>query len=65
MAELDRRITAAFTALIIERTRFAASPSGEVLTACEDAETSVNELLDLRYALTHPELARTAPLQAA
>jgi hypothetical protein len=67
VSELDRRITAAFTSLTIARSRFAASPSGEVLTACETAETTVNELLDLRYALTHPEFvpAGPAPLQAA
>jgi hypothetical protein len=68
VAELDRRITAAFIELTIARTRFAASPSGEVLTACETAEMTVNDLLDLRFALTHPDLvpaSPTAPLQAA
>jgi hypothetical protein len=68
VAELDRRITAAFSDLTIARTRFAASPSGEVLTACELAESTVNDLLDLRFALTHPDLVPagpTAPLQAA
>jgi hypothetical protein len=68
VTELDRRIAAAFTDLTIARTRFASFPSGEVLTACEAAETSLNELLDLRFALTHPELVPadpTAPLQAA
>jgi hypothetical protein len=68
VTELDRRIAAAFTDLTIVRSRFAMSPSGEVLTACEVAESSLNELLDLRYALTHPELVPAGPslpLQAA
>jgi hypothetical protein len=51
VAELDRRITAAYTDLNVARARFYLDPSGEVVTACEEAEAAVNELLDRRFAL--------------
>lgn len=52
--ELDRRITAAFRDLTLARTRFAEDPSGEGLTACEEAEEKLNDLLDQRSAMTRP-----------
>ena len=52
LADVDRRISAAFSELGLARRRFADSPSGESLTACVAAEAAVDELLDLRFALT-------------
>jgi hypothetical protein len=63
LAEIDRRIVAAFTELNVARARFYLSPCGEIVTACEQAEAAVNELLELRYALTSGPVA--PPLQAA
>ena len=63
LAEIDRRIVAAYTELNVARARFYLSPCGEIVTACEQAEAAVNELLELRYALTRGESA--SPLQAA
>jgi hypothetical protein len=63
LAEIDRRIVAAYTELNVARARFYLSPCGEIVTACEQAEAAVNELLELRYALTRAPL--TSPLQAA
>jgi hypothetical protein len=47
----------------VARDRFTSSPCGEVVTACEQAEAAVNELLDLRYAVARG--ATTPPLQVA
>jgi hypothetical protein len=63
LAEIDRRIVAAYTELNVARARFYLSPCGEIVTACEQAEASVNELLELRFALTRAHTA--SPLQAA
>jgi hypothetical protein len=63
LAEIDRRIVAAYTELNVARARFYLSPCGEIITACEQAEAAVNELLELRYALTRSSIA--PPLQAA
>jgi hypothetical protein len=52
LAEIDRRIAAAYTELNVARARFYLSPCGEIVTACERAEDAVNELLELRHALT-------------
>jgi hypothetical protein len=67
VTDIDRHITAAFQALATARTSFAASPSGDGLTACLAAEEKVNELLDLRLSLRtalpragDPELAGAA-----
>jgi hypothetical protein len=69
VADIDRRIIAAFTDLNVARARFYLTPCGEVVTACETAESTVNELLELRFALTHGPgdgTARSAPpLRAA
>jgi len=51
LAEIDLRIVAAYRQLTGARTSFRRSPSGELVTACEQAEAEVNELLDRRYAL--------------
>jgi len=63
LAEIDRRIVAAYTELNVARARFYLSPCGEIITACEQSEAAVNELLELRYALTRGPV--TSPLQAA
>jgi predicted MarR family transcription regulator len=63
LAEIDRRIVAAYTELNVARARFYLNPCGEIVTACEQAEATVNELLELRYALTRSSVA--PPLQAA
>jgi hypothetical protein len=63
LADLDRRITAAYTELNVARARFYLSPCGEVVTACELAETTVNDLLEQRFALTHS--ADASALRAA
>jgi hypothetical protein len=63
LTEIDRRIVAAYTELNVARARFYLSPCGEIVTACEQAEATVNELLELRYALTRGPVA--PPLQAA
>jgi hypothetical protein len=52
LADVDRRISAAFSELGVARSRFADSPSGESLTACVAAEAALDELLDRRLALT-------------
>jgi hypothetical protein len=65
VADVDRRIIAAFTELNVARARFYLSPCGEIVTACETAEATVNELLELRYALTHTTPDTAPPLQAA
>lgn len=63
LPDLDRRISAAFTELTVARARFQLNPCGEVVTACELAEAGLNELLELRFALTHAPVE--PPLQAA
>jgi hypothetical protein len=70
VADIDRRIVAAYTDLNVARARFYLTPCGEIVTACEAAESAVNELLELRYSLTHRPAARPtagshSPLQAA
>jgi hypothetical protein len=70
VADIDRRIVAAYTELNVARARFYLTPCGEIITACESAETAVNDLLELRYSLTHGSAATRAqesrpPLQAA
>jgi hypothetical protein len=52
LADLDRRIAAAWTDLTVARARFAQNPSGEAVTTCEAALTLVDELLDRRFAAT-------------
>jgi hypothetical protein len=52
LSDVDRRIAVAFGDLARARTRFADSPSGDGVTACLDAESAVNELLELRLTLT-------------
>ena len=52
LPDVDRRIAVAFGDLGRIRSRFADSPSGEGVTACVAAEQAMNELLDLRLALT-------------
>ena len=52
VSDVDRRIAVAWSALGTARTRFADAPSGDGVTACVTAEATVNELLDLRLALT-------------
>jgi hypothetical protein len=52
LADLDSRITAAYSDLTIARARFAQYPSGEAVTACETALARLDELLDLRCSLT-------------
>ncbi|MGY1602187.1 hypothetical protein [Geodermatophilus sp. SYSU D00815] len=63
VADLDRRIVAAYTELNVARARFYLDPCGEVVTACEAAEATVNELLEQRFALTTP--TPSTRLQAA
>jgi hypothetical protein len=63
LAEIDRRIVAAYTELNVSRARFYLNPCGEIVTACEQSEATVNELLELRLALTRDAVA--PPLQAA
>ena len=53
VADLDRRIAAAYRELGVARARFSEAPSGAVVTACETAETLLNGLLERRFALTH------------
>ncbi|WP_448628425.1 hypothetical protein [Geodermatophilus sp. URMC 64] len=66
VADIDRRILAAFTDLNVARARFYLTPCGEIVTACEAAESAVNELLELRFSLTHGSAAEAhPPLQAA
>ena len=65
LADIDRRIVAAFTELNMARARFYLAPCGEIVTACEQAEATVNELLELRFSRTHPPAEETPPLQAA
>lgn len=52
LADIDHRISSAFSDLGLARGRFADSPSGESITACVAAEAAVNDLLDLRFGLT-------------
>jgi hypothetical protein len=52
LADLDARITAAYSDLTIARARFAQYPSGEAVTACETALAKLDELLDRRFATT-------------
>lgn len=52
VSDVDRRIALAWGDLGTARNRFAASPSGEGVTACECAEATVNDLLELRLTLT-------------
>ena len=61
VTEIDRRITAAFRELDAARTRFATWPSGAVANACETAEATVNELLELRFALTRADAVPAGP----
>jgi hypothetical protein len=63
LTDIDLRIVAAYRELVVARDRFTSSPCGEVVTACEQAEAAVNELLDLRYAVARG--ATTPPLQVA
>jgi hypothetical protein len=63
LAEIDRRIAVAYTELTVARARFYLSPCGEIVTACEQAEATLNELLELRYARTRGRVV--SPLQAA
>ena len=65
LAELDRRITAAWTQLTVARARFERSPSGEVVSACERAESAVNELLDRRFAASWGRTPAAPPLLPA
>jgi hypothetical protein len=65
VSDIDRRITAAYTDLTVARARFYVAPCGEVVAACESAEATVNELLELRFALTHPAAGSAPPLAAA
>lgn len=55
LPDVDRHIRLAFGDLALARTRFADAPSGESITACLDAETAMNELLELRLRLTASE----------
>ncbi|MGY1617982.1 hypothetical protein ACI797_14675 [Geodermatophilus sp. SYSU D00691] len=52
VSDLDRRIVTAYTDLNVARARFYLDPCGEVVTACEQAEATVNELLEQRFAMT-------------
>ncbi len=52
LTDVDRRIALAYTDLGQARSSFADAPSGAGATACVTAEDAVNELLDLRLALT-------------
>ena len=61
LTDLDSRISTAYSDLTVARTRFAQYPSGEAVTACERALSAVDELLELRFALTQ----EAQPLQAA
>jgi hypothetical protein len=49
--ELDQEIKAAYRRLTVQRATFMLSASGEVFTACEQAERELNDLLDRRYEL--------------
>lgn len=60
LPDVDRRIALAYTDLGLARSRFAEAPSGEGVTACETAEAAVNELLELRLALTLGEARLSA-----
>jgi hypothetical protein len=51
LAGIDLRIVAAYRQLTEARANFRRSPCGELVTACEQAEAEMNDLLDLRYAL--------------
>jgi len=62
---LDRRILAAFGELTEARARFLLDPCGEVVTACESAEETLNELLEQRFALTRPAAATSRSVVAA
>ena len=48
--EIDLEVSVAFVALGVARTAFTRCPSGENQRAVDDAETAVNQLLDLRLA---------------
>jgi hypothetical protein len=48
VSEIDRLITEAHRDLCLARSAFARSPSGAAATACQAAETRLDELLDAR-----------------
>ncbi|HSU03351.1 MAG TPA: hypothetical protein VLK03_12430 [Nocardioides sp.] len=48
--EIDLEVSVAFVALGVARSAFTRCPSGENQRAVDDAETAVNQLLDLRLA---------------
>ena len=46
--EIDLEVSVAFVALGVARSAFTRCPSGENQRAVDDAESAVNQLLDLR-----------------
>ena len=48
--EIDLEVSVAFVALGVARSAFTRCPSGENQRAVDDAESAVNQLLDLRLA---------------
>jgi hypothetical protein len=48
--EIDLEVSVAFVALGVARSAFTRCPSGENQRAVDDAENSVNQLLDARLA---------------
>jgi hypothetical protein len=55
IAEIDRSISAAYTELTSARAGYAHCPSAARGSACVTAEAFLDELLDLRVALTAPK----------
>ena len=52
VSEIDRLITEAHRDLGAARSAFARAPSGAAASACQAAETRLNELLDVRLERT-------------
>jgi hypothetical protein len=52
IADLDRRIAAAHRDLDVTRQRFRTTTPGSGAAVCAAAEAAIDELLELRFALT-------------
>jgi hypothetical protein len=49
VSEIDRRIVEAYRDLAAARSAFSQFPSGAAITACQAAQTRLNDLLDERF----------------
>jgi hypothetical protein len=54
VADVDQRLVLTYASLAVERGRFRHCPDAARTRACEVVEAQLDELLDLRLALTCP-----------